>query len=123
MIGSLHRNQVRILTQEDSRIVSSEPEYDPIGIGVEGLLKSELYGLRSTLAPEVLAKLDRHYELLGKEAKTDVEQVELMQLARELNELMTKTSYRETAAELSRRIQSEEGVRVACDAIEGELTH
>ena len=87
MIGSLHRNQVRILTQEDSRIVSSEPEYDPIGIGVEGLLKSELYGLRSTLAPEVLAKLDRHYELLGKREKTDAEQAELMQLARELNEL------------------------------------
>ena len=52
MIGILHRNQVRILTQEDSRIVSAEPEYDPIGIGVEGLLKSEFYGLRSTLAPE-----------------------------------------------------------------------
>jgi ABC-type multidrug transport system ATPase subunit len=28
MIGSLHRNQVRILAQEDNRIVSSEPEYD-----------------------------------------------------------------------------------------------
>ena len=87
MIGSLHKNQVRILAQEDNRIVSSEPEYDPIGIGVEGLLKSELYGLRSTLAPEVLAKLDRHYELLGKEEKTDAEQADLMQLARELNEL------------------------------------
>jgi hypothetical protein len=78
MIGSLHKNQVRILAQEDNRIVSSEPEYDPIGIGVEGLLKSELYGLRSTLAPEVLAKLDRHYELLGKEEKTDAEQAELI---------------------------------------------
>ena len=87
MIGSLHKNQVRILAQEDNRIVSLEPEYDPIGIGVEGLLKSELYGLRSTLAPEVLDKLDRHYELLGKEKKTDAEQAELMQLARELNEL------------------------------------
>ena len=69
MIGSLHKNQVRILAQEDNRIVSLEPEYDPIGIGVEGLLKSELYGLRSTLAPEVLDKLDRHYELLGKEKR------------------------------------------------------
>src|SRR6185295_19386329 len=54
MIGSLHKNQVRILTQQENATVAVEPEYDPIGIGVEGLLKSELYGLRSTLAPEVL---------------------------------------------------------------------
>jgi hypothetical protein len=38
MIGSLYRKQVRILAREDNRIVSSEPEYDPIGIGVEGCL-------------------------------------------------------------------------------------
>ena len=64
MIGSLHRNQVRILAHEDSRIVSSEPEYDPIGIGVEGLLKSDLYGLRSMLAPEVLKNIDTQNRLL-----------------------------------------------------------
>jgi energy-coupling factor transporter ATP-binding protein EcfA2 len=87
MIGSLHKNQVRVLAQADSRITAAEPEYDPIGIGVEGLLKSELYGLRSTLAPEVLQKLDRHYALLEKKDKTDAEQTELMSLAAELNDL------------------------------------
>ncbi|WP_437826364.1 AAA family ATPase [Sorangium sp. So ce1153] len=87
MIGSLRKNQVRILTAEHSGIAAAEPEYDPIGVGVEGLLKSELYGLRSTLAPEVLKKLDRHYLLLGKVDKTDEEQEEIMQLAAELNEL------------------------------------
>jgi predicted ATPase len=87
MIGSLHKNQVRMLAQTEDGIKAAEPEYDPIGIGVEGLLKSELYGLRSTLAPEVLGKLDRHYLLLGKKDKTDAEQSELMRLATELNEL------------------------------------
>jgi len=87
MIGSLHKNQVRVLAQEENRITAVEPEYDPIGIGVEGLLKSELYGLRSTLAPEVLQKLDRHYALLGKKDKTNAEQTELMRLAAELNDL------------------------------------
>jgi len=87
MIGSLHKNQVRVLTQTDEGISAAEPEYNPIGIGVEGLLKSELYGLRSTLAPEVLQKLDRHYALLGKQDKTDAEQTELMRLAAELNDL------------------------------------
>jgi len=87
MIGSLHKNQVRILTQDKQGITAEEPEYDPLGIGIEGLLKSELYGLRSTLAPEILEKLDQHYLLLGKEDKTDAEQAELMRLANELNDL------------------------------------
>lgn len=68
-------------------IVAREPDYDPLGIGVEGLLKSELYGLRSTLAPEVLMQLDRHYFLLSKRQPTDVERKELRQIAVELNEL------------------------------------
>jgi predicted ATPase len=87
MIGSLRKNQVRILTQQTQATIAEEPEYDPIGIGVEGLLKSELYGLRSSLAPEILNKIDRHYLLLGKSERTDDEQQELRQLANELNEL------------------------------------
>jgi predicted ATPase len=87
MIGSLRKNQVRILSAGETGVVAAEPEYDPLGIGVEGLLKSEFYGLRSTLAPEVLGRIDRHYELLGKKNKTDEEQAELMRLASELNAL------------------------------------
>jgi predicted ATPase len=87
MIGSLHKNQVRILRQHDQMTVAEEPEYDPIGIGVEGLLKSELYGLRSTLAPEILDKLDEHYRLLGKQDKNPEEELQLIKLANELNSL------------------------------------
>jgi predicted ATPase len=87
MIGSLYKNQVRIITQQEQATLAEEPEYDPIGIGVEGLLKSELYGLRSTLAPEILEKLDRHYELLGKRDKTSEEELTLIKLANELNAL------------------------------------
>jgi hypothetical protein len=54
---------------------------------VEGLLKSELYGLRSTLAPEILEKLDEHYRLLGTQEKTPEEELELIKLANELNSL------------------------------------
>jgi ABC-type multidrug transport system ATPase subunit len=125
MIGSLHRNQVRILAQEDNRIVSLEPEYDPIGIGVEGLLKSELYGLRSTLAPEVLAKLDRHYKLLGKEEKTGAEQAELIQLARELNELdVSRTHpnpyFEHFANAMARRRGAESEIALSKEEIEAQ---
>jgi predicted ATPase len=87
MIGSLHREQVRVLRQEDVQTVAEVPDDDPIGIGIEGLLKSELYGLRSSLAPEVLAKLDRHYALLGITELNEPQSAELQQLAVELNDL------------------------------------
>ena len=87
MIGTLHKNQVRILSQQEQVTIAEEPEYDPIGVGVEGLLKSELYGLRSTLAPEILDKLDEHYRLLGTQEKTPEEELKLIQLANELNSL------------------------------------
>jgi len=87
LIGTLRKEQVRILSQGQSQTEGREPDEDPIGIGVEGLLKSELYGLRSTLAPEVLVKLDRHYLLLGKRDRSDDENIELIKLAAELNEM------------------------------------
>jgi len=87
MIGSLYKNQVRVLTQESQGTLAAEPVDDPIGIGIEGLLKSELYGLPSTLAPQILEKLRRHYELLGKDPRTPFEQDELVSLVHELNEL------------------------------------
>jgi predicted ATPase len=109
MIGSLRKNQVRILEAGKERTTASEPDYDPLGIGVEGLLKSELYGLRSTLAPEILQKLDRHYQLLGKGRRSEAETRELMALATELNDLAVARThpnpYFETFANaLARRV-------------------
>ena len=93
MIGSLHKDQVRVLSRTDEKISADPPMYDPIGIGVEGLLKSDLYGLRSTLAPEVLEKVDRHYQLLGKPKKSAAEKAEVMQLADELNKLAVSLTH------------------------------
>jgi len=93
MIGSLHKNQVRVLTAEDDNITAKEPDYDPMGVGVEGLLKSELYGLRSTLATEVVAKIDRHYLLLGKAERTAAEDREVIDLAKELNDMGVARSH------------------------------
>ncbi|HMS13863.1 MAG TPA: AAA family ATPase [Microthrixaceae bacterium] len=123
MVGTLRKNQVRVLTRNTDRVADDEqadrgrvsvedrdgvdgtvdslerregatefmqalePDYDPLGIGIEGLLKSELYGLRSSLAPDVLVKLDRQYSLLGRDELTDAEQSELRSIARYLNSL------------------------------------
>jgi predicted ATP-binding protein involved in virulence len=93
MIGSLYKNQVRILTQEDNRIVSSEPEYDPIGVGLEGLLKSELYGLRSTLAPEVLKDIDTQNMLLALPQRSAAREKELREASERLEALGVTRSH------------------------------
>jgi len=50
MIGSLRIEQVRILRKTKTGSVEvSEPDIDPQGMGFAGLLKSELFGLRSTV--------------------------------------------------------------------------
>jgi predicted ATPase len=87
MIGSLHKNQVRVLRQRENAISAEPPEYDPIGIGVEGLLKSELYGLRSTLAPEVLRDIDAQNKLLGLTNRTPKQEADLVDATKRLNEL------------------------------------
>lgn len=87
MLGGLRKEEVRVLATVDSKTIAHEPDFDPIGVGVEGLLKSELFGLRSTLAPEVMERIDKHYWLLGKSERSVEEQQELMRLSNELNEL------------------------------------
>jgi len=83
MIGSLRKNQVRLLTEG----AAVEPEEDPIGLSVDGLLQSELYGLRSTLPGEILEKLDARNDLLAKGDRSLKENNDLRTLSDELAQL------------------------------------
>jgi hypothetical protein len=81
--------------------------------------------LRSTLAPEVLDKLDRHYELLGKRENSDAEQAQLMQLARELNELSVARThpnpyFEHFANALARRLGTDPEVTLSKEEIEAQ---
>jgi predicted ATPase len=98
MIGSLRKNQVRLLSTEkisdsDFQTVACEPEEDPIGLSVDGLLQSELYGLRSTLPGEILGKLDNRNELLAKAKRTKKEDENLRNLSNELAQLGVALSH------------------------------
>jgi predicted ATPase len=93
MIGPLRRNQVRLMQQEAHGTTALPPEYDPVGVGVEGLLKSDVFGLRSTLAPEVMQKVDEHYQLLGKADRSAEDDLELRRLDQELNELAVSRTH------------------------------
>ena len=88
MIGSLRREQVRILRKKFNKSIVEEPDQHPQGMGITGLLRSELFGLRSTLDSETRRRLDRRNFLfaLGDD-RSYSENKELTKLSEELSDL------------------------------------
>lgn len=88
MVGSLKREQVRILRKQGARVVVDVPDVNPQGMGVTGLLKSDLFGLASTLDSETERRLHRRNYLyaLDKQRSTD-EEAEMTRLSEELADL------------------------------------
>ena len=89
MIGSLRKEQVRILRpSRDGSVEVATPFVDPRGMGFAGLLKSELFGLRSAVDFETLRRLDRRNRLFAKGPdRTPDETAEMERLSDELSEL------------------------------------
>ncbi|MDD2389670.1 MAG: AAA family ATPase [Desulfobacterales bacterium] len=88
MVGSLRREQVRIFHKENGRLIVDMPDQHPQGMGVTGLLKSELFGLRSTVDSETLRRLDRRNYLFAiGDRCTKAEDEELKHLSDELSDL------------------------------------
>lgn len=103
MIGSLMREQVHILRREGDGTVVQSPYEHPQGMGVAGLLKSELFGLPSTLDPQTLDDLQRRNELIAKMASDELtaeEEGELQRLRRYLEELGFSREYRDPMYQL-----------------------
>jgi predicted ATPase len=94
MVGNLYRNQVRLFRQgSDESAFADEPEYDPIGLGVEGLLKSELYGLRSSLSQDVLDGIDLQNQLLALPDRTPEQDKQLKEVTERLNKIGVTRSH------------------------------
>ncbi|MES2831536.1 MAG: hypothetical protein V4695_06035 [Pseudomonadota bacterium] len=103
MVGSLRREQVHIIRREGGNTVVDTPHEHPQGMGVAGLLKSELFGLPSTLDQQTLEDLQRRNELTAKKAGeglTKAEQGELDRLRRYLEELGFSREYRDPMYQL-----------------------
>jgi hypothetical protein len=87
MVGSLRREQVHILRREKNQTVVDTPDEHPQGMGVTGLLKSDLFGLSSTLDAETERRLFRRNELYATEHRTPAEDEELRRQSEELADL------------------------------------
>lgn len=92
MVGSLKREQVHILRRQGQTTLVDTPDEHPQGMGVTGLLKSELFGLTSTLDVETEGRLFRRNELYVKQPRTAEEDAELTRLSAELSDLGFSTA-------------------------------
>lgn len=98
VIGNLTKEEVRIFRNEDGKIITEMPEIDPQGLGVEGILTSELFGLPTTLDDETIKKLEERNDLLVKQQNGELkenEDIRLKDLFNELEELGFSKTFRD----------------------------
>lgn len=101
MVGSLRKEQVRILRKERGETTVHEPEEHPQGMGVAGLLKSELFGLRSTVDSETLRRLDKRNNLFALDGeRTQAQDKKLAQLSDELSDLGFASDFKDPYFEM-----------------------
>ena len=81
-VAGLTRDAVRVMVRDQraGKIVAEVPEHDPKGMGVRGILTSELFGLRSDLDLATLQLLDEKRDLAGKEHLTEQDKRRLVEL-------------------------------------------
>jgi hypothetical protein len=87
VISSLEREQVQVLRRSDEGISAELPIESPRGMGIAGILVSDIFGLRAALDIYTLERLDRKRELDFKEKRTANEEKELVDLTQELEDL------------------------------------
>jgi hypothetical protein len=98
MIGSLRREEVSILRKTTDRSEVETPLEHPQGMGIAGLLKSDMFGLASTLDAPTLRKLDERNALIAKrslEGLDGTEQERLVRLQNSLDDLGFAREYRD----------------------------
>jgi uncharacterized protein YnzC (UPF0291/DUF896 family) len=103
MVGSLKKEQVHIIRKNGSKTLVEQPDEHPQGMGVSGLLKSDMFGLPSTLDRHTLSALDRRNDLLARKKKgelSDDEKEELDCLVVRLEDLGFSREYRDPMYQL-----------------------
>lgn len=103
MVGSLKKEQVHIIRKNGLKTLVEQPDEHPQGMGVSGLLKSDMFGLPSTLDRHTLSALDRRNDLLARKKRrelSDDEREELECLVVRLEDLGFSREYRDPMYQL-----------------------
>ena len=102
VVSSLTKEQVRILyrDEESGRIQAEQPRDDPRGMGVAGLLTSDVYGLRSQLDLHTLGLLERQRELAARVHLDDAASRDLERISEQVHRLGFTRATRDPEYEL-----------------------
>jgi predicted ATPase len=87
VLAGLRRNEVVVMERNElaGKVEAFRPDVDPQGLGVVGILRSAMFGLRTTLDIPTQNKLDRRFELIAKaDNRTVSDNNELRSLSDEL---------------------------------------
>lgn len=99
VIGNLRKEEVRLFrTNQEGKVYVEEPEIDPRGLGVEGILTSELFGLPTTIDDYTQSKLEERNKLLVKQQKkklSDKERELLRNIFAELDGMGFSNTFRD----------------------------
>ncbi len=88
MLTSLYADQIRVLSEDaDTGKTSEKPAEDPIYMGVEAIIQSELYGIRTSLDKEIQHKIDLRNRLLSMQSRDESPSEELVKLNNELDQM------------------------------------
>lgn len=89
VICGLVKEQVRVMRREDDgQITANQPDLDPQGLGVAGILTSDMFGLSSTIDSPTLEKINQRLILHARRAQwTEEERLEYSRLSTELSRL------------------------------------
>lgn len=107
VIGGLSKEEIRIFQsikqvdekgEEYQKIETFQPDFDPKGLGVAGILTSEFFNLPSTLDEDTLNDLIERNRLIAKQETkglTDKEKIDLNDLFNKLSQLGINTTDRD----------------------------
>lgn len=87
VLANLSKKQIQIMKRdsETMKVYAELPAHDPKGLGVTGILMSDMFGLRSDLDKETLADLDEHAQLLAVDELNEKQSERLVDLKDKLN--------------------------------------
>lgn len=103
MLGSLLKEQVLVFGSSPEGTTLEHPHEDPRGMGFSNLLRSELFGLRSTIDLKTLDDLDERNRLIAQRNKGELnpdEENRLTELQQRLEELGFGREFRDPMFQL-----------------------
>lgn len=91
LINGVAKEQVSIFEKKDDVISITHPEKDTIGLGIDGILRSQYYGLNTTLDQQTTEKYYKRMELYSKalnnELTDEEDKEQLYELTKEMGTL------------------------------------